>query len=58
MTVPNRACGCRQAPDGPYNAIHSAKIVMPGLVPGIHDFSGNKGVDGRALPGHDAFAEA
>jgi hypothetical protein len=29
---------------------------MPGLVPGIHVFlpSGNKDVDGRDEPGHDA----
>jgi hypothetical protein len=26
---------------------------MPGLVPGIHDFSGGD-VDGRDKPGHDA----
>lgn len=30
-------------------------IVMPGLVPGIHDFFGAAGqkVDGRDEPGHD-----
>ena len=29
--------------------------VMPGLVPGIHDFraTGAKDVDGRVKPGHD-----
>src|SRR5690242_11410156 len=26
---------------------------MPGLVPGIHDLAGKKGVDGRDKPGHD-----
>jgi hypothetical protein len=32
------------------------KLVMPGLVPGIHDFLGGrrKDVDGRGEPGHDA----
>jgi hypothetical protein len=32
------------------------KIVMPGLVPGIHVFTtsgGKKDVDGRDEPGHD-----
>jgi hypothetical protein len=29
-------------------------LVMPGLVPGIHDFAqGKKNVDGRDKPGHD-----
>jgi len=28
-------------------------VVMPGLVPGIHDLAVNKGVDGRDKPGHD-----
>ena len=29
-------------------------VVMPGLVPGIHVFSGpHKDVDGRDKPGHD-----
>jgi hypothetical protein len=27
---------------------------MPGLVPGIHAFLIEKGVDGRDKPGHDA----
>ena len=26
---------------------------MPGLVPGIHDFTNEKDVDGRDKPGHD-----
>jgi hypothetical protein len=29
------------------------KIVMPGLVPGIHVFLLGKDVDGRDKPGHD-----
>ena len=30
------------------------KLVMPGLVPGIHAFGGaSKNVDGRVKPGHD-----
>jgi hypothetical protein len=33
--------------------------VMPGLVPGIHDFSScGKDVDGRAKPGHDGALNA
>jgi hypothetical protein len=28
-------------------------MIMPGLVPGIHDFSKVKDVDGRDKPGHD-----
>jgi hypothetical protein len=32
---------------------------MPGLVPGIHDFSScGKDVDGRAKPGHDGALNA
>jgi hypothetical protein len=27
--------------------------VMPGLVPGIHAFAEQHGVDGRDKPGHD-----
>jgi hypothetical protein len=31
-------------------------VVMPGLVPGIHDFlSGRQDVDGRDKPGHDGW---
>jgi hypothetical protein len=30
----------------------ASKVVMPGLVPGIHDF-GKEDVDGRVKPGHD-----
>jgi hypothetical protein len=31
-----------------------AKLVMPGLVPGIHVFASfKKDVDGRVKPGHD-----
>jgi hypothetical protein len=36
-----------------------AKLVMPGLVPGIHvldELSGEKDVDGRDKPGHDEKA--
>jgi hypothetical protein len=35
---------------------HQTAIVMPGLVPSIHDFSCTwqpKDVDGRDKPGHD-----
>ncbi len=28
---------------------------MPGLVPGIHVFARNQGVDGRDKPGHDEW---
>jgi hypothetical protein len=28
-------------------------VVMPGLVPGIHDLLSLKDVDGRDKPGHD-----
>jgi len=32
----------------------NVSIVMPGLVPGIHDFIAEKqDVDGRDKPGHD-----
>jgi hypothetical protein len=30
----------------------ATKVVMPGLVPGIHDF-GKEDVDGRVKPDHD-----
>jgi hypothetical protein len=29
--------------------------VMPGLVPGIHDFDIREDVDGRDTPGHDGM---
>ena len=31
----------------------SPNLVMPGLVPGIHEFRRKKDVDGRDRPGHD-----
>jgi hypothetical protein len=31
----------------------TAKFVMPGLVPGIHDLAEKEDVDGRDEPGHD-----
>jgi hypothetical protein len=36
-------------------AVAFVKVVMPGLVPGIHVFLSNstKDVDGRDKPGHD-----
>ena len=36
-----------------------AKLVMPGLVPGIHVFAAasKEDVDGRVKPGHDEKAE-
>jgi hypothetical protein len=30
-------------------------LVMPGLVPGIHDFDIKEDVDGRDEPGHDGM---
>jgi hypothetical protein len=30
-------------------------FVMPGLVPGIHDFDIREDVDGRDKPGHDGL---
>ena len=33
----------------------SAQLVMPGLVPGIHDFPADQDVDGRDKPGHDSL---
>ncbi len=30
-----------------------SNLVMPGLVPGIHDLAACKDVDGRDKPGHD-----
>ncbi len=36
---------------------HVSKLVMPGLVPGIHDFllAAKQDVDGRDKPGHDGL---
>jgi hypothetical protein len=31
------------------------KIVMPGLVPGIHVLAAKEVVDGRVKPGHDGW---
>jgi len=33
-------------------------IVMPGLVPGIHDLRPTKDVDGRDEPGHDEESDS
>jgi hypothetical protein len=30
-------------------------LVMPGLVPGTHDFNIKEDVDGRDKPGHDGW---
>src|SRR5437868_2021502 len=43
-------------PEASWAALCRARGVMPGLVPGIHDFLSlaiTKDVDGRAKPGHD-----
>jgi len=34
-------------------ALHTTHSVMPGFMPGIHDFLCKQDVDGRDKPGHD-----
>src|SRR5665213_3713471 len=52
-------CFVARAPRNDGRGCRHTKLVMPGLVPGIHVFDAGcwkKDVDGRVKPGHDGMA--